>query len=76
MDGVNNLVAIEFQVQHSVSQEVPSRSLDGRLEDTASDQLVASPLSGVRVLTMHRNAELFGPPWSDDQLELWPLPAN
>ena len=76
MDGVNNLVAIEFQVQHSVSQEIPGSSLNGRLENTTSDQLVASPLPGVRVLTMHRNAELFGPPWSNDQLELWPLPTN
>lgn len=76
MDGVNNLVAIEFQVQHSISQEVPSSCLNGRLEDTTSDQLVASPLPRVGILAMNRNAELFGAPWSSDQLELWPLPTN
>ena len=76
MDRVNNLVAVDFQIHHGVSQEVPSSSLNSRLEDTTSDQLVASPLPSVGVLAMHSNAELFTAPFIFQQLDLWPLPAN
>ena len=76
MDTVYNLISSFFKIKHGVGKEVPSSSLDSGLEDATADQLVPSPLPAVSILAMNRNAELFGAPWSGDQLELWPLPTN
>ena len=76
MDAIDYLISIAFQRKHGVSQEVPSSSLNGGLEDATSDERVTTPLPRISILGMHCNAELFAPPWSGEQLELWPLPAD
>ena len=76
MDRVDNLITIEFQIQHCVGQEVSSSSLNSRLEDATTNQWVSGPLPSVGVLGMHCNAELFATPWGGEQLDLWPLPTD
>ena len=76
MDRVDNFIAVGFQIQHGVSQEVSSGSLNSGLKDTTTDQWISGPLPSVSVLGMHCNAELFATPWGGEQLDLWPLPAD
>ena len=76
MDGVNNLIASSLELYHSKRQEIASRALNGRLEDTTANQLVSAPLASERVLGVDSNAKLLLSPWCGEQLELWPLPTN
>jgi hypothetical protein len=76
MDRVNNLVAVDFQVHHGVSQEISSGSLYSGLEETTTNQLIPTPLSSERILTMYSDAQFLLAPWCGEQLELWPLPTD
>ena len=76
MDGVNNLIASSLELYHSKRQEVASRSLNRRLEDTTANQGVPAPLPSVSILAVDGDAQLLTTPWCGEQLELWPLPAD
>lgn len=76
MDRIDNFVPSPIQVHHGVRQEIPSSTLNSRLEDTASDERVALPLTRISVLGMHCNGELFCPPTSGEQLVLRFLPTD
>ena len=76
MDRVDNLIAVLFQIKHCISQKVPGSALDGTLENRGTDQGISSPLPSIGVLAVDSDAELLATPWSGEQLELWPLPAD
>ena len=76
MDAIDYLISLAFQHKHGVSQEVSSSSLNGRLEDTATNQSITSPLPSVGVLGVNSGTEFLRTPWCGEQLELWPLPAD
>ena len=76
MDAVYNVISRIFKIEHGISQEVPSSSLNGGLEDTATNQSISTPLPSVGVLGMDSNTHLLRAPWCGEQLELWPLPAD
>jgi len=73
---VNNGVAALFEAKHRESQEVSCSALDSGLKDTAADELVPAPLPGVSTLTMDGYALLNLTPWSQQVLDLGPLPTD
>ena len=76
MYGIHQLITHGFETEHSKSQEIPSSSLNSRLEDTTTNQLISTPAPSVGVLTVDGDTVLSRAPWCGDQLELWPLPTD
>ena len=76
MDQVDDLVPRFGDVECRICQKVTCRSLYRRLKNGAPDERVPCPLASVSALAVDRDAELLAPPWSGEQLELWPLPAD
>jgi len=76
MDAVDHQVTGLIKVKHSYGKKVSSGTLYSGLKDTATDELVPSPLPSERVLTVDGDDVLLLVPRCGDQLELWPLPPN
>ena len=76
MDQVNNFISALRDIECRICQKITCRSLYSRLKNGTTDERVPCPLAGVGILAVDGDAELLAPPWSGEQLELWPLPAD
>ena len=76
MDQVNHLKPSRLEGQRTLGEYISSRSLDSRLEDTGSNQVVSAPLPGEGVLASDSDAVTHDTPWSQLLLDLGVTPTN
>ena len=76
MDTVDHLVTGFLKVKHSHGKTISGGTLYSGLKNTTTNQSVPAPLPSVSILAVDSDAQHFTPPWSGEQLELWPLPAD
>ena len=76
MNGVYDFISGNIKFEHGIGEEIPSSRLNSGLEDTTSYQSISTPLTGVGILGVDADTELFPAPGQWQQLDLWPLPTD
>ena len=76
MDQVNHLKASRLEGQRTLGEYISSRSLDSRLEDARTNQVVSAPLPRECVLASDSDAIFHEAPWSQLLLDLGITPTD
>ena len=76
MDQVNHLKPSRLEGQRTLGEYISSRTLDSRLENARSNEVISTPLPGESILVSDSDAVTLSAPWSQLLLDLGITPTD